>query len=183
MSVDIQQFCGTELESRWGHPWIHEGRTYATNGSIAVRLNEPIAEFSEFEDKIGKRKPNIDAVLKPIESVSEWFAPPLVTKCRLCENKYKCIEECDSCFAGRCTCNCCELEHDCNLCEGTGEIENVCSCNTSFLNRRVANRYIEKISTLLNVRMGVAGEGIGEPIYFTFHGGVGCVMPFDEVEK
>lgn len=165
----LKQFCGG-ADHRWtiDSPWTRGGRTYATNGHIAVRLNKRIPGVG----RLAGKAPDVEAVLDGIGRVAEWVEVPRKT-CR-------CLHEpCIYCDEGIWKCNCptCKTKHRCARCDGTGKDRNCCVCHVVVLNRTLALKELSKLYGLPGLACGAESYDSGVAVYFLFDGGVAALMP------
>lgn len=154
---------------------------YATDGKIAIRLDDwHEKEFEPF-DKI----PSMKGIFDSIRNVREWTPIPEVPVCEKCNNTGIFESECESCDGRKSSyCDHCEKDHSCPCCEGSGKGPKECHsdnelyyCNVPLFNRRIQSRLFAKIAPLPSVEIGVANNDSTERVYFRFTGGIGVVMP------
>ena len=193
-TIDLQQFCAytTELRSHLYAPNQHSGWLIATNGHICVRVPDLTAtQPSSLPHctSITKMFDEAHKVMRPLPD----FEPGV--PCVVCdgEGQFKQSE-----------CNACEGEgsfthygedYDCKSCNGDGWLrDDLCgtprSCQSCY-GHGVKGRktliygatfdvsYLTKIKALPGIQVAVAERqpDIYPPMYFTFDGGEGLLMP------
>jgi hypothetical protein len=168
--IDINPFCGREETRPYLHtPFNHDGYTYATNGQILIRVAK--------RDGMGDRPSELRSFDGLIASLQlRWFDPDAsfapIPEFVLVKRPAK---KCEICYgSGTCTCECCDHEHDCGRCDGSGtaiDERNI----ARFPEQDINLAYIELIRALPGVEIAFGKDN--EPAVFRFEGGVGCIMP------
>lgn len=196
-----------DWRKRLSTPWSLGEYSYATNGHIGVRVprREDVPErpdAPDFPRILASVKPSLMQV--PVPS---FEAPPFKKPCPDCNGfgiMAPCAN-CDG--KGEIECHSCGHENECEKCHGSGEAKltsqeaadrlrgtnpppHICECcggertveDTSPMVRLtdclfVAPRYLVLIRELPNARIDLAHDGTSSPMWFTFDGGDGVLMP------
>lgn len=123
----LMRFCG-DNSSRYSPPvpWVHDGWTYATNGSICVRVPRVIECPAVIFDPPPAQ--NLEWGLKRVRRIALPAEPPpaKTVACEECGGKGKrpTTLECEECEGdGDVTCDACGHDHDCERCGGKGEVK------------------------------------------------------------
>lgn len=180
-AIDLSPFCDPDA-SRFaiGKPWTKDGKRYATDGRVAVRIDVP----GQPDDMPKGRVPNVDEIMKPVDRrPEEWLPWPAVEPCAMCSATQKI--ECMNCMGdGVCErCNCCGASHQCGKCEGTGKIccdkcKELGSFTTLFGKAELALWMAYEISRLPSVAY-LPGEKAGT-VRFKFDGGEGIAVSLSD---
>lgn len=167
----LKDFC-CPYEGRLDAPWNSDGKTYATNGQMAIRVDSEIP----YENPKW-RTVDVDSVLGDWSKVTEWNQFPEAMTCEVCDDGKPKMEFCDRCSGtGICICSC-DNEHDCGFCGGSGEQPRDCNCVTQVGDRAIRTINLRRITKLPEVRWGVSEPGFDQVVFFKFDGGIGAVMP------
>jgi hypothetical protein len=186
--IDMTKFCASE-EGRYSFtkPFVRDGKRYATDGRICVRV-----------DAAGE--PNTEHGYDPVDEVLPkgtvrwvpWPAMEYVSrmdKCATCDgSKYVGRDECTACDgSGDCACACGDV-HDCGKCNGKGYTGIGTPCPTCaskgeyiqphhqlVSGKPIKVKYDAMIRTLPGVMYGpdTAKTGL---LWIKFDGGDGAVM-------
>lgn len=193
--MDITKFCATTDPRHYLHkPMRHDGFLYATNGHVAVRIED------DRTIDAGPMPENLQATIPKLLSDNEertWRHIPQIDHsslraCPFCKGS-GCADECPACDGEG------EFEHwddwyDCKRCDGGGQVAAqqddaaaVCGrCNGSGLD---CNQSIEIDGPIIAVKyiLLIAAEAPGAEIgiskntlgvqLFRAPGVIGCVMP------
>lgn len=195
MTINLEQFCKPEQFQIHGYmrtPFMVNGRTYATNGHILVRV-DGYHSITEPRTDIYKRMDEIlsaldDSRLSPLPRVEIGD----LADCPRCKGRrhMKTCRECDgegelnidsdwNTYTVKCLS--CRGEgvlpdedgEPCRSCSGTGKES---FKPIQFRNTAIANGYVRILETLPNLLIDLTGQP-GDVILFKFDGGVGAVAP------
>ena len=188
-------------------PWIKDGYQWASDGVIIVRVrtDQPDSELQPLfpENSFQVLKPYDKTLIENMKFELPVQIVEKVTKqCSQCKGLGEITEEeCTNCHgSGECECGNCGWEHDCGYCGGTGretphpdevlEDGKMCSeCNgdgsldnsvVEHHGQFIAGKYYNMIKDLPDVLLQVVPEEdilTSTPVYFSFEGGEGLVMP------
>ena len=184
--IDLQPFCDDESRRfAIGAPWEKDGKHYATDGRICIRVD--VGVVATYEQHEGKH-PNVDKALERIDRVTEWETLEPIAVCRKCNGVGRVDLECDNCVgSGECECRC-ETFHACGFCDGKGKINSMCpACEkpVRLMGRNIRTHYAWLMSQLPGVEIGaermvkITDKTSDEDamLCFRFSGGCGAVMP------
>jgi hypothetical protein len=182
-------------------PYVHEGRTYATNGHIALCLNEAGEGFPAPTERVLPLVKRIGEWVTDAAALDEWALPvfPVLVQCPKCEGRKNTAPDCAACGGDGEEEHVCSCGHghtiDCRKCRGTGrgDINKPVSClrclGTGLVTRddgagRVALRgalvdavYVDIVRRLPGSRVATDRLNGQNVIPFAFHGGMALVMP------
>lgn len=194
MAIDLKHFC--DPYTLRNAPFLHDGYTWATDGRILVRAD--LATCPSTPPAEGKIPNNLQEIVGPAEKIEDWRLPPSIANC---------CEQCDG--TGLIVCGLCapckgrgflfvnEKLSECHECRGCGrELDgddpdgtgDVCvgschTCDYKFGDKTLGTWYVNLIRALPNAMMGYVKTGSRHPVYFTFDGGIGCLIPLDRERK
>lgn len=94
-----------------GEPWVLRGVAYATDGCVVVRMPVPGVADSVHPH---------NAAYPPIDNLG-WDGPWSAVDMPSDVPAEAEPEECPTCYYGQCRCQCCDEEHKCGKCGGTGK--------------------------------------------------------------
>ena len=159
--IDLAPFCldGPSI-SHINEPWCVDGKTYATDGRIAIEVD------AEGPPPKGKR-PGVFELLEN-HTATEWHPCPEVEgPPEGFDGRWVELEFCNGCDCGRCSGN--EYESP-----SEDEFEGI----EVFSGLDVGRRYLWLVSQLPNVEIGVASPQLkrGHAIAFRFDGGRGLLI-------
>lgn len=193
--MDITKFCATKDPRHYLHkPMRHDGFLYATNGHVAVRIeDDPAIDAGPMPERLQDSLPkllsdNEERTWRPFPQID----PSSLRACPFC-NGSGCADECPACDGEG------EFEHwgdwyDCKRCDGGGQVaarhddaSAVCGrCNGSGLERNqsieidgpfIAVEYILLIGAEASgAEIGISKNTLGVQL-FRAPGVIGCVMP------
>jgi len=165
--IDLFQFCGETRNI--DRPFIADGKTYATNGHIAIRVNEVRDDFEEAKVSVNFLASAVKAFDVDIKNIK----PVKVTGMK---NERIDCPQCDGTNKIRCECDCpfCENMVDCYTCNGTG-FDYAYTGECSYGNCRFNPKYLHMVQELPNSKMYASKRSNGVS-YFTFDGGDGILM-------
>ncbi|MFO0919666.1 MAG: hypothetical protein U0872_15315 [Planctomycetaceae bacterium] len=193
--VDLSKFCDPEA-TRCATPFVRSGKKYATDGVIAVCV--PADGETDTPRNDGRDFPNCKAVFENrFQDIADWqpMPPPKtlddLRACRTCQGMGKVNpEDCPECD-GR-SFRTCDMghDHDCDACDGTGEVGEKCSaCKgkgridgaayQAMGDQWVKIEYDQLLRDLPNVEWAFANSRNGDLhdcIQFRFEGGIGLLM-------
>lgn len=164
MSINLQQFCGTDISRDYlMQPWSLGEYTYATNGHILVQVPriDGVPENSRAPSK------KLSDVLDPQRDAACEPLPAL----KLPEVRKRICYHCDGTGRGHECPNCACV---CTECSGEKSVscEDFISCEVDgFL---IALKYLRMIAALPNAKMAKGSPST--PVRFTFDGGEGRIM-------
>lgn len=184
--MDLQRFCKRDGDFRMGAPFTQNGKTWATNGWLAIGVPErDDVPANELAPKMEKAHPTA-------EPPDVWYGVPIVDvqTCKHCGGKIR-----------NCTCPECNgrgyvkfsndytnYTNDCDTCDGEGEIETCHFCQgtgydsekqTDIGGATFNNRALLLIMDLPGVQ--IAPTGKRSPAFIKFDGGVGYLMPANKI--
>lgn len=165
--IDLQQFCSTDENREYLlKPFSVGNFSYSTNGHILVR----VPRRSDVPERPAHGKPTIEKL--PIYSAEppEFIERETVTlpedmwpiECDFCEGTGKAHHPCQSCVC------------DCDECDGKGKIQPKRS--VQLRGALFDLRYVRMILSLPGGRFAKTFDDAKKPNWFSFDGGVGCVM-------
>lgn len=161
LNIELQTFCSEDdCRESIMTPFVRNGWKYATDGRIMVRVKTDEPDDSNEPHK----RPNA-AKLFEVFDVSKLDAVDLpeltgvtTQKCRYCNGNGV-----QTCSLGH--------DHDCDECDGTGEVEEWPSQDIGAC--RFSERYLSKIITLPGLKFYPTSAE--NPALFTFDGGEGIL--------
>lgn len=159
--IDLQPFCSIN-ECRMGimTPFAFNGWKYATDGRVCVRVKTDEPDDSGEPHK----RPDASKLFAGfnVEGLQPFDIPPpkglATNRCRYCNGNG--VRTCD---LGH--------DHDCDECDGTGEVEEWPSQDIGAC--RFSERYLSKIITLPGLKFYPTSAE--NPALFTFDGGEGTL--------
>jgi|SRR3990167_8224692 len=204
--IDLTNFCNPDRKIL-KNPIKYGDYIYASDGKIAIRIDNKmsIKEFPDLilnieTPEIVKQVCN-DSVISKIEDIIDKNKHginlnfvyekklPEYNECICCKGK-GIINKCNECNGtGMVECGECGNEKDCKECDGFGTINerkcNECNGTGKILknSESILTEGLKVKSEYLNIiyenfkNVSLYSNGIKKPIYFTFDGGEGILMP------
>ena len=159
--INLQQFCSTELGREYLHtPFARNGRLYATNGHILVRVKHDASPAGHPKAPDAEKLfPNPPPAVVPLPMV-ELPAPEPEPPCEVCNGTGQ--DDGQVCFC----------------CDGDGKGWVPDPVTVQIGSAYLASKYYRMLTALPNCRIQVTAEmGYTDtPVYFTFDGGDGLLM-------
>jgi len=185
--LDLSKFCVKDSERHgMNHPFTQNGKTWATNGWLAIGVPE------RADVPANDHAPDISRC-HPTTPPEVWYDIPVVDvqPCKFCKGKIKDFT-CPECN-GRGVVNLAnyysEYNMDCNTCDGNGDVDECIHCagtgydsdkQTDIGNTTFNNRALMLIVDLPNVQIGPTGKT--SPALIKFDGGEGFLMPANKLQ-
>ena len=181
MEIRADEFCSDDTRVP-DLPFVRDDPAigYATDTCIAIRFEARLYSGEWYSGD--RRKPKIDEVLHPCESITDRFPLPELPACAACGGRGEITSTCPECGgSGNVICDL-DHEHDCDNCDGTGDATDRC-CKVKIGNREIVRKYANKLALLPNLMWGVESDNPKGAVFFWFDGGCGAVMPVAVKDK
>ena len=162
--TDLMPFCSTDVKKPTiMQPWTRDGRTYATDGRIAIRVGCEVAGVTP-----NPAAPNCERVFV-VPSKAIYVAVP--------DLKGQDCYECSATGRVQCTCRECGDDHerDCPECDGHGSVFPTGASHV-IGKRTLAARYLAMIRALPGAEIAKGGDAL-DAAHWRFYDGDGMLMP------
>lgn len=187
--MDLKPFCGKSKAI--SEPFSGGEYSYATDGSIIIRVPVQAETTKEVPDGLGYGFPSFDHDL-----ITSWLDMPVLPTnkitCEKCNGTGK-EETCHECNGDgiltfesdyntyeveceRCGGNGKNDEIPCDECEGEGKIPEVPYVKLDSVCLGI--KYLELLKDLPDIKFAIVSKDRSEPVRFKFAGGVGLLMQY-----
>jgi len=186
--INLQLFCGRNVNFNLGWPFSKGGYTYATDGHIAIKIpyvpgNDRLPPVSAYKMDYAPTHDGDWCAVPP-------YGPLETEQCSHCKGTTF-SHECDGCggegyIAEDDPCRFCDGEgavpggdRMCENCNGTGTAYADCYPSVHFGTTMLSPKLLDKIRTLPKAEIFLPASPTHQ-VHFRFDGGVGIVMAMKE---
>lgn len=198
--IDLKPFCGRNDPREYlNAPWIENGMTYATNGHMGIRINQPYPGAPPADPYMaGRIEGELQKALAATIPLQITFPAELAKNCDRCTGwRFVVKESCEECEGGSFsngshTYDCKECDGmgeinipavrkdpgavECDACSGSGKVSRYIYLMANGVTHGYQEKYLRLIAALPNVRFFVTDDNT-RCARFDFDGGSGVLMP------